>query len=492
MNGDYNQNTKAHDRGVADSYPRRSRVIPALAGMLLGLFLLPQAAAAEKPHISLQGKAIPVGAARVDITPKTPVRMYGYGSRKTESEGVALKLYARAVVFGGDDGQGPAVLLVVENGALLPSLVADVFRLIQSSMAVKPERFVLCHTHNHSGPNVKGVAALEGEEKERILGYCRMLKEQLVHVVRKALDDRRPCRLGWAEGKAGFAANRRVLEDGTWTGFGAVLDAPADHRLPMLCAVDMHGDPVAIMVNYACHCTTLRPDFKKIHGDWAGCAQQYIEDAYPGVVAVTCIGCGADADPYPHGTKLLAEKHGREVAGEVARLLKGAFQPIDTALTTQREQLQLPFSPPPGGEKLEQLVEKSWSLGEVRRRLEKGDPLITRPYTIATWTFGKDLAMVFLTGEVVVDIGLRLGRELEYPRLWVSAYAHEVPCYIISSRLLNEGGYEVRNSMSARVTFGHPEELKPPMEERIVRRVKGMLGEPQRQIPKTGVSTSVQ
>ena len=45
---------------------------------------------------------VPVGAAVVDVTPSYPIRLMGYGSRKTESEGVASPLKVRALAIGGD------------------------------------------------------------------------------------------------------------------------------------------------------------------------------------------------------------------------------------------------------------------------------------------------------------------------------------------------------------------------------------------------------
>ena len=49
---------------------------------------------------------VPVGAAVVDVTPSYPIRLMGYGSRKTESEGVASPLKVRALAIGGDAGDG--------------------------------------------------------------------------------------------------------------------------------------------------------------------------------------------------------------------------------------------------------------------------------------------------------------------------------------------------------------------------------------------------
>ena len=77
--------------------------------LVVGLVELQSAMAAEP---------VPVGVAKVDITPETPVRMYGYASRTTESEGVAGRLHAAALAIGSDSGEGPAVLLTVDCGAV--------------------------------------------------------------------------------------------------------------------------------------------------------------------------------------------------------------------------------------------------------------------------------------------------------------------------------------------------------------------------------------
>jgi len=96
-------------------------------------------------------------------------------------------------------------------------------------------------------------------------------------------------------------------------------------------------------------------------------------------------------------------------------------------------------------------------------------------FQITTWTFSDELAMVFFSDEVVVDYALRLKEEFDGDRLWVSAYTNDVSRYIVSSRLIGEGGYEVRNSLSAQLTFDDPAELTPPLEDRIVEAVHELL-----------------
>jgi hypothetical protein len=91
---------------------------------------------------------------------------------------------------------------------------------------------------------------------------------------------------------------------------------------------------------------------------------------------------------------------------------------------------------------------------------------------VQTWTFGSDLSMVFLPGEVVVDYGLRLKRELAGRPLWVNAYSNDVPCYIPSRRVLEEGGYEAAGAM---VYYDRPTKFAPDVEERIITAIHELL-----------------
>ena len=87
--------------------------------------------------------------------------------------------------------------------------------------------------------------------------------------------------------------------------------------------------------------------------------------------------------------------------------------------------------------------------------------------------FDDKLLMVFLPGEVVVDYVLRLKKEFDPARLWVTAYANDVPCYIPSERILREGGYEGGGAM---VYYGRPTRLKPGVEQLIIGAVHRLAG----------------
>src|SRR5947209_6901460 len=54
------------------------------------------------------------GVAKIDITPTYPVRLSGFGSRRTESEGITERIWARALALRDATGE-PAVLVAVDN-----------------------------------------------------------------------------------------------------------------------------------------------------------------------------------------------------------------------------------------------------------------------------------------------------------------------------------------------------------------------------------------
>jgi len=223
------------------------------------------------PGLAAADEMVPIGVGRVDITPDGPIRLTGYASRKTESEGVALRLWAKALAIGSDGGDGPAVLMMVENCGVPASLTAEVAGRLKAKARIAPQRIVICSTHTHAGP--------------------------------------------WL------------------TGFATALSSealPPEHRAHM-----------------------------------EQCERRLVD-------------------------------------------------------------------------KMEQAA----------------------------------LAMVFLPGEVVVDYALRLKRELDGARLWVTAYANDVPCYIVSRRVLAEGGYEPDYSM---IYYGRPTRLSPAVEDKIVEAAKSLL-----------------
>ncbi|MEQ8763418.1 MAG: neutral/alkaline non-lysosomal ceramidase N-terminal domain-containing protein [Planctomycetota bacterium] len=411
-----------------------------------------------------------VGVASVDVTPSSPVRLSGYGGRREESSGVSQPLFAKALAI--DDGSGPHLLLNVPTCAVTEDFTESIFARLRDAHGLTRERFVLAVSHTHSAPMLTGAlptlfgTEIPAEHQAAIDRYTERLKEHLVGVALAALESRSPARLEWSLGRVGFAANRRT--DG----------GPVDHDLPVLRALDAEGDVRAVLTSYACHCTTLGGGFNELHGDWAGTAERMIEERHPGATALITIGCGADANPRPRGTLEHVQQHASALAGEVDRLLVHRGLSVAGPLESRFDRIELPFETPPTRAELEARAERDDAIGYHARvqlaRLDRGESLRTvMRYPVQSWRFGDALAWVFLGGEVVVDFSRRLKRELDARRLVVTAYSNDVPGYIPSERILEEGGYEGGGAM---IYYDQPTRLKPGCEALIIGAVHRQIG----------------
>ena len=94
----------------------------------------------------------PVGVASVDITPDYAIRLSGYGNRRLESEGVELRIWAKALAFGSD-AEGPGVLLTVDNCGIPDAMRAEVLsrldnvlRLVRTSKELETTRVAMAST----------------------------------------------------------------------------------------------------------------------------------------------------------------------------------------------------------------------------------------------------------------------------------------------------------------------------------------------------------
>jgi hypothetical protein len=359
-----------------------------------------------------------------------------------------------------------------------------VARALFARFGIARERIAVCVTHTHAGPliedEVPNMFAHEFsvEEQVRIKAYAAMLVGKLVQVATAALADRRPARIGWAEGTVGFATNRRVIANGKWVGFGAVPQGSHDHALPLLRITDEAGVLRAVCLNYACHCTTLMGKHNFVHPDWAGIAAERIETANPGAVALVTIGCAADANPFPRGALEYAEAHGKVVADEVARLLAAPLRPLGRVTSARFSRIELPLDHTVTKSELQARRANAtqehtrYVASKMLVQLDRGELPTAIPFTVQAWSFAGGLDMVFLSGEVVADYALRLKRERNGDALWVTAYGNSVPCYVPSARMFNEGGYEVDGALDY---FGLPTRLARDVEERVVQAVQAIL-----------------
>ncbi len=256
-----------------------------------------------------------IGTAQVDITPPLGCLMAGFESRTTGATGVHDPLHARVIVAEGADGTTVglvvAELLQVDQG--VQDLVAGP---VLRSTGIPRGRLQLVGTHTHSGPVAEPGSPIE-----------RMIAERIAVAVAEASSTRREATIAVGVGTVtGIGANRRP-------GGG-----PVDDRVTVVRLDDEAGQPMATLVNYGCHPTTLGPNNTLYSADYPGVLCRELEQVIGGLVVFTT-GPQGDVNPggySPEGSMVgvvvpwrtfeSAEKYGRALA-ETALEVRNGLQP---------------------------------------------------------------------------------------------------------------------------------------------------------------------
>ena len=421
------------------------------------LFVSATAAGFAAPATDTGWKA---GFASVKITPEKPVMMSGYANRIKPFERVEQDIYAKALLL--EDAAGQRSLLVTSDLSGMSRWFVDALtQRITEKTGLRRDQILLTWSHNHSGPSLSNNPAPSGgvapADAQNRFAYTKWLQDRLVDLAVNASAKLEPVRLSHGRGVAKFVMNRREF---TPKGIilGVAPQSPVDRSVPVLRIETPGGQPRVVLFGTAAHNTTLGAKNFALCGDYAGFAQHALQEKYPGVQAMFIMGCGGDANPYPRDSIELAKAHGAELAQEVARVFETKLRPIGGPLKVSFATAALPLQPVTI-ELLRPLAKDSpnWQIGSAQHmlaKLERGEKLPTHwAAPIAVWQFGRDLTLVALSGEVVVDYVQLIEKAIGPLNLWVASYANEGFGYLPSARVIAEGGYETRGLSSGEGWF---------------------------------------
>ncbi|WP_406445180.1 neutral/alkaline non-lysosomal ceramidase N-terminal domain-containing protein [Streptomyces sp. NBC_00631] len=359
----------------------------------------PTAAAADPATGRLR-----VGAARADITPED---LTGLHPMPGEFSGVHDPLFLRALYL--DDSETEAALVsldLIEAGD-----VSEVRRRVESELGIPADHVVVTATHTHNAPRIAGVSpgALAHAGGPESFAYTEFVYDRILAALRTARDTARPARFGVGTGSADVNVNREVYADGRWS-LGHNADGPSDKTVWVLKFEDLTGRPIALLVNYAVHCTVAFGT-SEISGDLAGAACRHMEDVLrddgsPGAVALWTPGPLGDQAPRidlgvafgvrpGERQKELAyaamAAQGLMVAAEALRVARGLGD-LDPAVRLGARQRTVACLVKPGQDVMETM------------RQEAAD---TVPLRLSLIRIG-DVALAGVSGEVVTEVGRRL------------------------------------------------------------------------------------
>ncbi|MEA3365678.1 MAG: hypothetical protein U9Q79_08575, partial [Candidatus Hydrogenedentes bacterium] len=217
------------------------------------------------------------------------------------------------------------------------------------------------------------------------------------------------------------------------------------------------GDPMAVLMHYACHPTTLGGDL--IGADYPGYAQDYVEEAFPNSLAMFIQGCGGDQKVrhvdgkgfFKSGPHDAARSLGEELGRAVLVALGDAMQAVSGTLKMQLSTVELPYLGAPSREQASEMTASqdrflaAWGAAMLEK-LDAGAAFPSgQEIVIQTLEIG-DFALVALAGEICVGYALRL-KELLRPRpVLIAGYANGMVAYVPTADMLLEGGYEAGRS----------------------------------------------
>ncbi|MFD9323835.1 neutral/alkaline non-lysosomal ceramidase N-terminal domain-containing protein [Streptomyces sp. NPDC060053] len=351
-------------------------------------------------------KGLRVGAAKADITPED---LTGLHPMPGAFSGVHDPLHLRALYLGDAVTEVALVSLdLIEAGDVTP-----LRERVERELGIPADHVVVTATHTHNAPRIADVSpgALAHAGGPESAAYTETVYARIVAALRRARATARPARFGVGTGTADVNVNREVFQDGRWS-LGHNPDGPSDKTVWVLKFEDLHGAPIAVLVNYAVHPTVVFGT-SEVSGDLAGAACRHIEevlhDAHPGsgAVALWTPGPLGDQAPridlgVPFGTApderrkarayAAMEAQGLIVGAEALRVADGIETPTSDDILLEARQRTV-LCPAKSGQDVMETM-----------RQDRSD---TVPLRLSLIRLG-DVAVTGVSGEVVTEIWRRL------------------------------------------------------------------------------------
>ena len=215
---------------------------------------------------------------KIDITPKTPKWLLGYGAR--QSTGVHDPIFHRIVAM--DDGDQKFILVSTDVCLFSPTVYNEVAQRIQKETGIPPVRFWWSVTHTHSAPEVgpPGVykVLLKGRSEHPLdTEYTEQFMGALVEGAKQAIAKLQPAKIAIGTGMSMANINRRARDVDGKVSLGLNPDGPVDRQIGVIRIEKADGSPLVLIANYAMHGTVLSGKYMEISGDAQGVVADYVE-----------------------------------------------------------------------------------------------------------------------------------------------------------------------------------------------------------------------
>ncbi|MDP1720841.1 MAG: neutral/alkaline non-lysosomal ceramidase N-terminal domain-containing protein [Candidatus Nanopelagicaceae bacterium] len=251
------------------------------------------------------------GVVQREINPPIGIRTASWGAAKRHvATGIHNAITTTAMAVIPEDG--PVNYLVTVDWGWWQGKGDDlaVRGEVIKALNIEENQLMLHLTHTHAGPTTASDVAHE-EGGEFVAAYHAKAISQIVAACEEARDQSVTVNITWAYGKCDLAVNRD-LPCGVEDVLAYNPDVLADDTLTVGRVCDETGKVLGVVVNYACHPTTLAWANSKVSPDFVGEARILVQDR---VKAPMLFLQGASGDLSPRdgfsGDTDLADKNGR-------------------------------------------------------------------------------------------------------------------------------------------------------------------------------------
>lgn len=418
--------------------------------------------------IAVNGQTLTAGVARADITPPAGVELWGYSDRSGPATGTLDPLYARTLLL--DDGRNAVAIVTLDLGRTFGQAQMNIVReRARREHRVNDVMFIASHTH--SGPGID-----EDYENGALPDWERRALDKIAQSIGEARKRMVEARIGVGYGQTIIGHNRRLVQsDGTvkmlWRNSTGQTGGPIDPTVGVIRIDDKQGDPIAILVNYACHPVVFGPDNLRYSADYPGAMAKLVESSFgrapdKGPICFFLQGAPGDINPMMDKTPLHenADAEMRRIGEQLGREVARVSQTIKTETATNSEiaylSEEVPFKNRWRIDALKEMILSAYgpSYGpKVINRYQRymKDPILA---PVSTLVINRQIALVGLPGEPFVGLQLSLKHRSPAPATFMCGYTNGYIAYFPTIRDAVVGGYGA-NTVTTRVEIGAGERM---------------------------------
>lgn len=390
----------------------------------------------------MSAATLKAGAAKVDITPAPGVRLWGFSNRATPATGTLDPLYARVLVLEAGDRR-----LAIVNVDLGRPFGPKSLEQLRNATRGDVSALIVAATHTHSAP------AIQDDYPEGSPAWETSALHKIATTVSEISKHLADAKIGAGYGSAFIGHNRlRVNSDGSVSWFERNLTevptAPVDDTVSVLRVDGTDGQPIAILVNYACHPVVFGSDNLQYSADFPATALETLEAAFPNrPVGLFLQGAAGDINPYFAVTPLQQDAigvralTGRRLGEEAARVAKGVHTESDA-------QPELQISEDSISAHLRWDAEK-WHEATIAVFGTSASPFSARPTEIrlpvTTVLISRRIALLTMPGEPFVEYQIEWRQRCPVRDAFLLGYANGYNGYFPSIHSATLGGYGAAN-----------------------------------------------